>query len=238
MSASWISRVRFEVMTTIGGCSALTVPSSGMVTWKSASTSSRNASNASSVRSSSSISSTGAPAGSGSSACSSGRLIRKRSENTSLWMRSLSCSPSASASADRDHLRGVVPLVDRGRDVEPLVALQADQPAAERRRPAPWRSRSCRRRPRLRGRSAGPSSAPGTARSQASGRRGSWPRRAASAWRRWRRERLSWRLVSSLATYSVRPGLSRPSRSCCHAAKTSMPGTRPGMTPLVLALYR
>ena len=36
--------------------------------------------------------------------------------------------------ADRDHLRGVVPLVDRGRDVEPLVALQADQPAAERRR--------------------------------------------------------------------------------------------------------
>ena len=34
---------------------------------------------------------------------------------------------------DRDHLRGVVPLVDRRRHVEPLVALQADQPAAERR---------------------------------------------------------------------------------------------------------
>ena len=134
MSASWISRVRFEVMTTIGGCSALTVPSSGIVTWKSASTSSRNASNASSVRSSSSISSTGAPAVSGSSACSSGRLIRKRSENTSCSIRSRSCSPSASASADRDHLRGVVPLIDRGRDVEALVALQPDQPAAERRR--------------------------------------------------------------------------------------------------------
>ena len=35
--------------------------------------------------------------------------------------------------ADRDHLRGIVPLVDRGGDVEALVALQADQPAAERR---------------------------------------------------------------------------------------------------------
>ena len=134
MSASWISRVRFEVMTTIGGCAALTVPSSGMVTWKSASTSSRNASNASSLRSSSSISSTGAPAGSGSSACSSGRLIRKRSENTSCWMRVAVVLASGLGGADRDHLRGVVPLVDRGRDVETLVALQPDQPAAERRR--------------------------------------------------------------------------------------------------------
>ena len=34
--------------------------------------------------------------------------------------------------ADGDHLRGIVPLVDRGGDVEPLVALQPDQPAAER----------------------------------------------------------------------------------------------------------
>ena len=36
------------------------------------------------------------------------------------------------AEPDRDHLRGVIPLVDRGRDVEPLVALQPDQLAAER----------------------------------------------------------------------------------------------------------
>ena len=36
--------------------------------------------------------------------------------------------------ADRDHLRGVIPLIDRGGDVEPLVALQPDQPAAEGRR--------------------------------------------------------------------------------------------------------
>ncbi len=36
--------------------------------------------------------------------------------------------------ADRHHLAGIVPLVDRRGDVEPLVALQADQPPAERRR--------------------------------------------------------------------------------------------------------
>ena len=34
---------------------------------------------------------------------------------------------------DRHHLRGIVPFVDRGRDVEALVALQADQLAPERR---------------------------------------------------------------------------------------------------------
>ena len=44
---------------TCGGCVALMVPISGMVTWKSESTSSRNASNSSSARSTSSISSTG-----------------------------------------------------------------------------------------------------------------------------------------------------------------------------------
>ena len=60
LSASCTSRVRLEVTTTIGGCAAFTVPSSGTVTWKSASTSSRNASKASSVRSISSINRTGA----------------------------------------------------------------------------------------------------------------------------------------------------------------------------------
>jgi hypothetical protein len=53
----------------------------------------------------------------------------------------------------------VVPLVDGGGDVEALVALQADQPRPRRSRPAPWRSRSCRRRPRLRGTAAGRASA-------------------------------------------------------------------------------
>jgi hypothetical protein len=35
--------------------------------------------------------------------------------------------------ADCDHLRGIVPLVDRRRYVETLVALQADEAAAQRR---------------------------------------------------------------------------------------------------------
>ena len=36
--------------------------------------------------------------------------------------------------ADGDHLRGVIPLVDRGGDIEAFVALQPDQPPPERRR--------------------------------------------------------------------------------------------------------
>ena len=104
-----------------------------MVTWKSASTSSRNASNASSVRSSSSISSTGAPAGVGLE-----RLQQRPLDQEALGEHVV-LEPLAVVlafglgDADRDHLRGVVPLVDRGGDVEALVALQPDQPAAERR---------------------------------------------------------------------------------------------------------
>ena len=33
---------------------------------------------------------------------------------------------------DRHHLRRIVPLVDRARDVEAFVALQPDQPSVER----------------------------------------------------------------------------------------------------------
>ena len=58
MSASCTSRVRLEVSTTSGGTSARIVPSSGIVTALSASTSSRKASNSSSARSISSTSST------------------------------------------------------------------------------------------------------------------------------------------------------------------------------------
>src|SRR6202050_3709403 len=114
-------------MTTTGGCAAFTVPISGMVIWKSASTSSRKASNASSVRSISSISSTGAPAASPSSACNSGRLIKKRSETTSGPDRAAILPAAGLGAADRDHLRGVIPLVDGGRHIEALVTLQADE---------------------------------------------------------------------------------------------------------------
>ena len=74
--ASCTSRVRFDVSTTTGAVAARMVPYSGMVSWKSASTSNRNASNGSSARSSSSISST-AGGWSGSMADSSGRDCRK-----------------------------------------------------------------------------------------------------------------------------------------------------------------
>ena len=84
---------------------------------------------------------------------------------------SRSCTPCRLGQADLDHLARVVPLVDRRADVEALVALQADQPAAAASRPAPWRSRSCRRRPRLRGTAGGRASARGRARSRARGRR-------------------------------------------------------------------
>ncbi len=43
-----------------------------------------------------------------------------------------SSAPSASASADLDHLRLVIPLIDRGAGVEAFVALEPDQAAAER----------------------------------------------------------------------------------------------------------
>ena len=115
-------------MITIGGCSALIVPISGMVIWKSASTSRRYASNGSSVRSSSSISSTGGPAPScGCSACSSGRWIRKRSVKMSCARASRSVRALRLGHADLEHLARIVPLVHRRADVQALVALQADQ---------------------------------------------------------------------------------------------------------------
>ena len=119
---------------TIGGCGAFTVPNSGIVTWKSERISRRYASNASSARSSSSIRSTGAPATSGSSACNSGRLIRKRSAKMSRRQLVAVGIAGGFRKPDRDHLRGAVPFIDRGGNVEALVALQADQLAPKRRR--------------------------------------------------------------------------------------------------------
>ena len=187
MSASWISRVRFEVMMTIGGCAALMVPSSGMVTWKSASTSSRNASNASSVRSSSSISSTGAPAGVGLQRLQQRPLDQEAARRTRrARCRSRSMLAFGLGEPDRDHLRGVVPLVDRGRDVEALVALQADQPAAERRRQHLGDLGLADAGLAFEEQRPAHAAARGTARSRASGRRDSPRRPADRACRRWR----------------------------------------------------
>ena len=160
------------------------VPSSGIVTWKSESASSRNASNGSSVRSSSSISRTGGPSG-----LRLHRLEQRPADQEALGEELLGQRVPVGLAlrlggADRHHLRRKVPLVDRARRVEPLVALQPDQPPPERRPTAPWRSRSCRRRPRPRERAAARASAPGRRRSRARGRRRSPRRRAAPGRRR------------------------------------------------------
>ena len=117
--------MRFEVRTTAGLCSAaLIVPISGIVIWKSESTSSRKASNSSSARSISSISSTTC---SGlSTASSSGRPDQELGPEQLL----LAHRPFLRG-ADVQELARVVPLVDGVRDVEALVALEADQPRAE-----------------------------------------------------------------------------------------------------------
>src|SRR5207247_1112849 len=97
-SASDSSRVRFEVRMTCGGCVALMVPISGIVTCQSEKTSSMNASNSSSARSVSSTRSTGAW-DSCVSACSSGRRKRKGSEKISCSLSDIArllCPASSS----------------------------------------------------------------------------------------------------------------------------------------------
>ena len=91
--ASDSSRVRLLVRITCGLCRARIVPSSGIVTCHSASTSRRNASKASSARSTSSMSSTGDR--SRVIASSSGRLSRNRSLNM-YASRSSRLDPSVS----------------------------------------------------------------------------------------------------------------------------------------------
>jgi hypothetical protein len=146
-----------EVMMTIGGCAALTVPSSGIVTWKSDS----NFEQIGLERLVGAVELVDqqhrrALDMLGSSACEQRPLDQEALvEDVGERVRSRSCTPCRLGEPDLDHLARVVPLVDRRRDVEALVALQPDQRAPEGRRPAPWRSRSCRRRPRLRRTAAG-----------------------------------------------------------------------------------
>ena len=57
--------------------------------------------------------------------------------------------------ADRHHLRGIVPFVDRGRRRRGPRSIAGGSACGRATRRAPWRSRSCRRRPRLRETAAG-----------------------------------------------------------------------------------
>ena len=111
--------------TTIGIVVAATWPSSGIVIWKSESSSSSIASNSWSVLSISSISRT---TGSGLAiACISGRVEQELLAEDVV----LDVVPAAlAAGLDPQQLLAVVPLVQRLRLVEALVALQADQLAA------------------------------------------------------------------------------------------------------------
>ena len=124
--------MRLVVTTTIGGCSAWIVPTSGTVTWLSASTSSRNASNASSARSSSSIRRIGRAGDVGLKRLQDRPLDQEAVGEDVLRQRLAVDVAGGFGEPDLHHLRRVVPLVDGGGDVEPLVALEADQLAPER----------------------------------------------------------------------------------------------------------
>ena len=114
--------VRLEVMITAGGRSAATRPISGMVMANSLSTSSRNASNSSSARSSSSISSTLGPGPDG---------REQRPLDQELAPEQVGLALAQLGGAHGDELARVVPLVEGLAGVDPLVALEADQLAAE-----------------------------------------------------------------------------------------------------------
>jgi hypothetical protein len=134
----------------MGGSAALIVPISGIVTWKSDSASSRKASNGSSVRSTSSISRTGGPP-----SCGSHRLQQRAADQVVVGEK-LRLQRGAVAAPLSPRRCGSRPSARRSsirrwrsprRAPRSIAAGSACGPA---RRRAPWRSRSCRRPPRLR----------------------------------------------------------------------------------------
>jgi hypothetical protein len=129
LSASWTSRVRFEVMTTIGGCLALTVRDGDLEIGQhfeqegleclvaAVELVDQKHRRASSIRLQ--------------------RLEQRPLDQEALGEHVMLDAlaivlPLRLGGANRDHLGRVVPLIDRIGDIEALVALQADQPAPER----------------------------------------------------------------------------------------------------------
>ena len=151
------------------------VPSSGTVTEKSESTSSRNASNSSSARSSSSISSTAPRA-------RPDRLEQRPLEQELRpveLVHALVHVELARLERPRvEQLARVVPLVERLRRVDALVALEPDQLRVRGSARASSRPRSCRLPARPRAAAAGASRARGRSPSRARGRGGTTPRGA------------------------------------------------------------
>ena len=117
---------------TIGGCGALMVPNSGIVTWKSLRISSK-------IRLERLV---GAVEFVDQKHRRAGDVRLQRLQQRALDQKTLGENVRRQLVAigiaggfrqpDRDHLRRAAPLVDGGRNVEPFVALQADQLAAER----------------------------------------------------------------------------------------------------------
>ena len=171
MSASCSSRVRFEVRTTAGCRRARIVPSSGIVIWKSDSTSSRNASNSSSARSISSMSST----------TGSSRLDRleQRPADEELRAEELllgrPCPPGPRGCAGAGAGSSTRRRRARRRGPRSTGGGSAARRARSR---APSPPRSCRRRPRPRAAAASRARARGRARSRGRDRGGSRPRGA------------------------------------------------------------
>src|SRR5688500_10900758 len=121
LSASDSSRVLFDVSTTYGRVTAATVPSSGIVTWKSDRTSSSRASNSQSTLS---ISATRSHTG--------GLEQRPGQQEVGPEDVVVGLVPAAArVGLDAQQLLGVIPLVQGLGLVESLVALQANQPRVE-----------------------------------------------------------------------------------------------------------
>ena len=122
-------------MTTIGGSLAVIVPSSGIVIWKSASSSRRYASNGS-VRPVELVDEEDRGAGRVRiEGVEEGPLDEETAREDVVLDRldrgRAPILPAELGEPDPDHLPRVVPLVDGGGDVEPLVALEPDEPPPE-----------------------------------------------------------------------------------------------------------
>ena len=190
-----------------------------MVTACSVSTSSRNASNSSSARSTSSTSSTlGAGLQRPQDRPGQQEPRRRRARPRS---RSRPAAPGRAGRrlqrAQVQQLAGEVPVVERLRGVDAVVALQPDQLGAEHLRPAPARARSCRCPARPRRTAGGSSASRGTRRWRARRRRGS----------RWRAARRPARRASPRRSRTIGHLSSMTERARAASAAESLDVTDP-----------
>ena len=169
-SASWTSRVRFDVSTAIGGTSARITPSSGTEMDQSERISSRNASNSSSARSTSSTRSTG-----GTVAVGGERPQQRPLHEEALGVQLVLDDFGAARLHARGGAAAGASSPTRTRPARRRCPRSTGAAAARRRSSAraPWRPRSCRRPPRPRAAAAAAAGARGRSTSPGPRRRGS-----------------------------------------------------------------